>query len=216
MNAVTQPALIETIRIDADRGVPLLERHMARLRASCLALGYAAPLDATRAAIVQAASDATAQPPRRLRLLVQPSGEWTLENIALPELAPRQEAVLWHDRLHSAQPLLRHKTTHRPWYQHAGNWLAAHPQVFDALFLNERGELCEGTRTNVYVLRGGRWLTPPLASGCLPGVQRAALLAARQVEETVLTETDLRKAQGVRLSNALRGWFDVVTRFQAS
>ena len=56
----------------------------------------------------------------------------------------------------------------------------------EAIFANTRGELCEGTGTNVFVASGGRLLTPPLSSGCLPGVTRDLLLEiGLAVEETM-------------------------------
>lgn len=48
----------------------------------------------------------------------------------------------------------------------------------EALFANSRGELCEGTGTNVFVESGGRLATPPLDSGCLDGITRRLLLDA--------------------------------------
>ncbi|WP_268630801.1 aminotransferase class IV, partial [Escherichia coli] len=86
-------------------------------------------------------------------------------------------------------------------------WLPAHPHIFDLVYLNERGELCEGSRSNVYLRLDGDWYTPPVDSGCLPGVQRAELLDTGNVSERVLTLADLHAADEIRLSNALRGWF---------
>lgn len=64
----------------------------------------------------------------------------------------------------------------------------------DALLLNTAGELCCGTTANLFVLRDGTWLTPPLSSGCLPGVMRARALASGQCQEAwlgaKLTATD--------------------------
>ncbi len=47
---------------------------------------------------------------------------------------------------------------------------------FEALFLNERGEICEGTRANLFWAAGGRVFTPALSTGILAGVTRTALL----------------------------------------
>jgi branched-chain amino acid aminotransferase len=56
----------------------------------------------------------------------------------------------------------------------------------EAIFANTRGELCEGTGTNIAVVVGGRLVTPPLSSGCLAGVTRAlAIEHCGIVEETV-------------------------------
>lgn len=72
--------------------------------------------------------------------------------------------------------------------------------------------MCEGSRSNVYLRLGEHWYTPPVDCGCLPGVQRAELLEAGQAKEKVLTLADLHAADGIRLSNALRGWIDVTLR----
>jgi len=203
------PQLIETIRIDADGAIPLLSRHLLRLSGSCAALGYAWPEAALLTALQDTAAALPAGRAHRLRLLLDRDGSWTMQTAGLPALPPLPKVAVAPQALDSQAPLLRHKTTHRPWYAEATDWLAAHPDHFDLLFFNERGELCEGSRSNVYLLRDGRWLTPPAACGLLPGVQRAQLLDEGQAAEAVLTVRDLRDAQGLRLSNALRGWFDV-------
>jgi branched-subunit amino acid aminotransferase/4-amino-4-deoxychorismate lyase len=53
----------------------------------------------------------------------------------------------------------------------------------EALLLGEGGQLCCGSTANLLVRRGNRWLTPPLASGCLPGVMRGRALALGLAEE---------------------------------
>ena len=75
------------------------------------------------------------------------------------------------------------------------------------LFFNERDELTEGGRSNVFVQLDGRWLTPPLSCGLLPGVQRAAMLAdpAWNARESVITRAMLAGAQQIVVCNALRG-----------
>jgi branched-chain amino acid aminotransferase len=65
----------------------------------------------------------------------------------------------------------------------------------EAVFANTVGNLCEGTGTNVFVVRDGMVSTPPLSSGCLAGVTRALLLEWADVVEQdlpigVLTEAD--------------------------
>ena len=53
-----------------------------------------------------------------------------------------------------------------------------------ALLRNTRGDLCCGDSANLLVKRQGEWLTPPLNSGCLPGVMRAKALKQRLIRET--------------------------------
>ncbi|CAB5513276.1 hypothetical protein LMG26857_02555 [Achromobacter anxifer] len=207
-----QPELIETILVDAERRVPLLARHLKRLEASCKALGYGWGGRAVEADIMITALGVSTPGPHRLRLLVARDGSRSIQTAPLPPLPAVQEAMLAPEALRSSEPLLRYKTTYRPWYTKTIEWLPSHPHIFDLLYLNERGELCEGSRSNVYLRLDGDWYTPPVDSGCLPGVQRAELLDTEQVEERVLTLADLHAADEVRLSNALRGWFPVVLR----
>jgi len=74
------------------------------------------------------------------------------------------------------------------------------------IFFNEKNHLCEGTITNVFLqLKTGEWVTPPISSGCLPGVLRARKLAKRQVRAKIITAKDLENCQSFWLGNALRG-----------
>jgi branched-subunit amino acid aminotransferase/4-amino-4-deoxychorismate lyase len=67
--------------------------------------------------------------------------------------------------------------------------------------------LTEGARSNVFVKLDGKWFTPPVACGLLPGVMRATLLAdpAWDARERVLTLDDLLRADEIVVCNALRG-----------
>jgi 4-amino-4-deoxychorismate lyase len=206
---VAKPDLIETMRVDIDGRVPLLDRHIHRLHTSCIALGHLGDMTNARNQILTAAGMADGLGPHRLRLLHHANGTFSLHMSPLPPLPKPQGVCLWTTQLLSNEPLLRHKTTYRPWYGGITEWLVDHPDIFDALCCNERGELCEGSRTNVYVLLGETWFTPPISCGCLPGVQRAVLLEEGRVQERILYEDDVHRARGIRLSNALRGWMDV-------
>ncbi|KAG0164020.1 hypothetical protein DFQ28_001322 [Apophysomyces sp. BC1034] len=103
-------------------------------------------------------------------------------------------------------PLLQHKTTCRDAYDRAWRLAQAH-RAFDMLFFNRCGELTEGARTNVFVRIDGRWITPPLASGVLPGVMRAVLLAdpAWQAIEQPVTRAAFERRDALVVCNALRG-----------
>ena len=94
---------------------------------------------------------------------------------------------------------LRHKTSDRAFYDEA----RAAAGTFDVIFRDADGFLTEGSFTNIFVERGGRLVTPPLARGLLPGVLRARLLDEGRAEEGELRPADL--AGGFFLGNAVRG-----------
>ena len=87
---------------------------------------------------------------------------------------------------------------------------ARHPAVDDVLLVNERGEVTESTVANLAVLIDGRWWTPPVSSGCLPGVERGRLLESGLLHERVLRLADLDGADDLGLVNSLRGWRSAV------
>lgn len=206
------PELIETILVTGTRDMPLLGRHLVRLASSAQDLGYRCDEMLVEKQVRAAAQALREAGPHRLRLLLERNGQCTIQTAPLLPLPLVQEILIAPEPLDASEPLLRYKTTHRPWYTQTIEWLPSHPHIFDLVYLNQRGELCEGSRSNVYVKKNGRWYTPPVESGCLPGVQRAALLEAGEAHERVLSAHDLREAEAIRLSNALRGWFDVVLR----
>ena len=73
------------------------------------------------------------------------------------------------------------------------------------LFFNERGELTEGGRTTVFAKLDGRWSTPPIDAGVLPGVMRAVLMEELSAVERTITREELERAEALIVSNALRG-----------
>lgn len=208
----TLPSLIETMRVEPGGAMPLLDGHLSRLRHSSAALGHACLGEPSlREQIAGAAERLDAGSGWRMRLLLAPDGCLSLETAPLPPPQPPLKVIVQGPRARGAEAWLRHKTTHRPWYQQATQWLADHPDVFDVLYWNENDEMCEGSRSNLYLqTTDGRWLTPPLEAGALPGVQRQALLRAGLVEEASIQRDDFLHAPAIRISNALRGWLDAV------
>ena len=100
--------------------------------------------------------------------------------------------------------MLRYKSSWRPAHERAAAH-AARNECFDALLANERGELTEGARTNLFVERDGRLLTPPLACGVLPGILRTRLVSEGVAREQILRAGDLASADAVYIGNSARG-----------
>ena len=73
----------------------------------------------------------------------------------------------------------------------------------DALLASSAGGLCCGTSANLLVCRGGSWITPPLSSGCLPGVMRQRGLDRGLITEAPVNEQDLASCEAAILINSL-------------
>jgi len=200
-------AIFETLYAVRESGVRHLDRHLGRLTRSAARLGFACDEIEIREAIQLECGRLTPGAPQRLRLGLARSGRFDL--IVQP-LAPLPDGPvtlrLEPLPLPAARPLAGHKTTLREAYD-AGIRAAEAEGAFDSLFFTPDGRLVEGGRSNVFVKLDGRWLTPPLADGALPGVMRALLLEdpAWAAEERSLTRTDLARAEALVVCNALRG-----------
>ncbi len=195
--------LIETLRLEQG-SYPLLPLHMQRLGSSANSLGFSYPAAEIRSALLKHAS-LDRRGVHRVRLTLTHAGTWRISSSELADDSSAKSAIISDEVLDSDDYLLRHKTTARSRYDRALQALANCPEVFDVIFLNSRGEVCEGARSNVFVERNGVLITPPQECGLLPGVLRRNLLdSGRAVEQMLFLEDLLGNAQ-VYLGNALRG-----------
>ncbi len=197
--------LLETLRWSAAEGFVLLEAHLRRLARSARYFGY--PFSRRRALAALAAAESSGPGPWRVRLLLERPGRLRSTWEPLPPLpAGGPEVVLSARRTSAAEPLLYHKTTRRGLYE--GELSRARRRGFtEVLFTNAEGYLTEGAFTNLMVRPrgGGRWLTPHLSCGLLPGLWRAAFMRRHGARQARLTPADLAGAEEVVIGNSVRG-----------
>ena len=121
-------------------------------------------------------------------------------------------AIREHGR-HSASPLSGVKSI--SWLNNVWAVAEAAKEGFDeVIMLNERGEVAECTSANIFAVREGKVLTPPLNSGCLEGVTRGILMevapeAGVAVVEQMLRPEDLYSAEEVFISSTNRNLISV-------
>jgi len=206
--------LFETLRVDAGQARDT-EAHLDRLLSGLRRIRVELPEDrrALRRAVAKVCQDAP-QPVARLRVVVTrgTGGEPTRWITAVPYDPPGEDRylegvtvqLLLELRIHSAGPLVGLKSL---CYQ--ANRLALHRAEaeggYEALLLNERGRLVEGTRTNIALVFPDGVVTPPKSEGCVPGTVRRRLLEKGAIAEEPLSPEDLTMASEVLLMNSLIG-----------
>lgn len=195
--------LIETLRYAPAAGFVRGGRHLARMAASAAALGLPFDPAAARAAL-RACTDG-AGGSLRIRLTLEEDGTLAAKAAPFTGSSARWRFAVSSKRMWSGDVLLRHKTSLRELYDGEHTRLAKETGCDEVLFLNERGELTEGSRTNIFVQKGGQLLTPPLASGLLDGCLRRELIEQGRCLEAVLLHDDLARAEQIFLGNSLRG-----------
>ncbi len=190
--------LIETMRFDPDEGIALLDRHLARMKASAETLDFV--FDRHRARNELQAATFRLHEAHKVRLLLARSGQMAIEVGDLPSAAiePIQVKLV---------PLpvdvldfrLRHKTSDRRFYDQS----RMESSATEVIFTDPDGFLTEGSFTSLFVGRDGRYVTPHVSRGLLPGILRAELIETGQAVEADLRAGDL--AGGFWIGNAVRG-----------
>jgi branched-subunit amino acid aminotransferase/4-amino-4-deoxychorismate lyase len=201
---VSDFGLIETLLWTRDEGFFLLAEHLERLRRSSARLGFRCDELRVVEALTGAAESFPGAAAARLRVRIVLSADGAIESSAA-QIEPVAANAVWtvaiaERRFDSGDPLLRHKTTRRELYETE----LARANADEVLFLNERDEVCEGARANVFLAREGVLLTPPLSSGLLPGTLRAHLLREGRAREAVLRLADFEGAE-FYMGNSVRG-----------
>lgn len=202
--------LIETLRWSRAEAYVLLEPHLQRLARSSAYFGFACDIERVRAALHEYAAAFADAAARRVRLTLARDGAWRISAEALGGSPEPKHAVISPQRIDARDPLYAHKTTRRALYD--GEFARAQREhgAYEVFFFNQRGELAEGSRTNVFLELDGRWCTPPLSAGCLPGLMRAQVLAQREhARERVLRQEDVAHATRIYVCNAVRGVVEV-------
>lgn len=189
------PDLFETMRYSPDEGIPLLERHITRLTDS--AAYWDIPFDP--ASIGDALSAVGGPASLKVRLVLTASGGAEVTTESLPSWEEPVGLRIWEGRVDQSDPRWAHKLEDRARYPSAdeGN---------EMVMVNLDGAITETNISNLMLRFDQVWLTPPVSSGCLPGVQRDLALAEGLVTEALLTLEDLVRADEIAVTNAVRGW----------
>jgi para-aminobenzoate synthetase/4-amino-4-deoxychorismate lyase len=209
MKFLTDPVkrfdLIETMLFEPETGLVLLERHIARLESSARYFGFAFDEVSVRKALSDAIEGQADR--LRIRLLLSEAGVVTVTTTPLPPPDPDtiMRFVVSESILDSSDVFLFHKTTRRELYDQEWQKHSETMGADEVIYVNERGELAEGSRTTIFLERNGRLETPVLSSGLLPGTLRAELIAQGRAVEAVLTLEDLGSADAIFLGNSVRG-----------
>ncbi|MGZ8613916.1 MAG: aminodeoxychorismate synthase component I [Actinomycetota bacterium] len=194
--------LYETLRHDPGEGFRHLDRHLRRLRESSAYFGFAFDEPAVVQALQQ---EASRFPDRPARLRVSVDRQGRVDVGATPLVTSPEPVRVAVDRGHPVDhtdPMMFHKNSLRGVYEEAR---ARHPDADEVLLVNDRGEITEATIANVAVSLDGRWVTPPLDAGLLPGVGREVALEEGWLVEGTVRPDDLRRADAIELLSDVRG-----------
>jgi para-aminobenzoate synthetase/4-amino-4-deoxychorismate lyase len=180
--------LIETMKAE-DGIIHFQQEHNERIKKSAIYFGFRYNDDILH---IKPEKDGM------IRFLLTKNGLATIEYKTINET---KNNLIQISPLHvnSGDEFLRHKTTYRPLYN------VDYTKVYDEIFFNEKGELTEGSRTNIVLEINGRHWTAPLSCGLLNGIYRQYMLDRGKCVEKILTKNDLLHAEKIYCVNSVRG-----------
>ena len=200
--------LFETMLFDRENGFWLLDYHMARMKKSARHFDFPF-VEKNALKLLEEETSGHEQERLRVRLVLDRKGALSVTKALLPikpSVPPESvQFIISPTRLNADDIFLQHKTTRRALYDQEFALYSDTQKAGEVVYLNEHGDLCEGSRTNIFLEIDGELLTPVLSSGLLPGTLRAQLLESGKAKEALLTEEALNKASAIYLGNSVRG-----------
>jgi para-aminobenzoate synthetase/4-amino-4-deoxychorismate lyase len=188
-----------------DDGCKLLPLHLERMQASASYFDFNFDRNAILAALAEVEAHFTSGARIKVRLLLERSGTVQITHAPVRAQAGTGKIMVSAIRVSSSDRFLRHKTTCRQLYDQQYEQALAQGYE-EVLFLNERNEVTEGAINNVFIEKEGRWFTPPVSCGLLPGTYRRYLLETNpSTAERTLQMEDLVSADAVYICNSVRG-----------
>lgn len=185
--------LIETIKVE-NMNLVFGNEHLCRLKQSANKLGFIFNPELKK---LQAKQNGI------LRISLSKNGTYEVS------YRPMEAHLSTHISIspisvNSKHPLVNHKTSYRPQFENSMLKIK-NGELFDELFLNEKGELTEGARSNIILEIGNQCFTPKLESGLLNGIYRQKLLREKKCIEKILYVSDIEKANNIYCINSVRG-----------
>jgi len=202
--------LIETMLWDNKQKLPLLENHMRRLRQSAKFFNFSLNKKIILEDLNNLTKTLNPKHHYKIRLLLSANSDITLDSSVLlkSKLIPNQKIALSKKKTQSSNIFLYHKTTNRILYNYE-YMKYSKLGFFDVIFCNEKNQITEGSISNIFIKKNGIYYTPPIKCGMLPGIFRQNFIQKNKVKEKILFLADLKTAETIYCTNAIRGMIKV-------
>lgn len=184
--------------------IPNLKHHLSRLKKSAKLNLFLYDEKEILKELKKAISNNFTSGEYRVKLLLWKYGKIEIRIGKLAPLPDKIDVAISNSRISSDDRYLYFKSTHRQLYD-SERALTVKGRLFDLIYLNERGEVCEGGITNIFIRQRNEYLTPPVKCGLLEGVGRKLFMEKNRCFEVELFPHDLVDADEIILTNSLRG-----------
>ena len=173
--------------------------HLERMNRGINELKIPAPSDVEIEAKVNEYLANHPQDSGHLRIVIDRFGNLSISHNSLKPISNTLKANIVDHR--SIKGLLYKSTNYRERLQLRA---AAMNAGFDDSIISDGGQIVESTTCNLIYLSDGEWFTPPLETGCLPGVTRQLLMENFGLQEKLLLASELEKVEALAMISSLR------------
>ena len=197
--------LIESFRYDKQKNILRnLKKHLNRLRLSSKYFGF----DFCKKKIFTSLKKHIRQIPTgiyKIRICLYYEGTVNVDSLQIVENTPDIKLLAVSKKtIDSGLIFQYHKTSYRGLYD-IDYQKAVTSGHYDIVFLNEKNQISECARNNIFIRKNGHLLTPPLSSGILNGIYRQHMFNNHKVIEKNLYLEDLYECEQIILTNDVRG-----------
>jgi branched-chain amino acid aminotransferase len=187
-----------------------LDRHLRRLTNGAQTLGFDAPTaDAIAVGVVALLQSTPDISLGRMRITLSGSGNLLITHQRYQEWSEAARLVTYPFPFNPKSPMQKIKSTSYGEYLLAYRY-AQDRGADDALLFNTNDVVMEASTANIAALIGGRWVTPPLTAGALPGITRELLTEWGLLSDREIIFEELQRCESIVLISSLRSVQPVV------
>ena len=193
--------LLETMLCENGK-ILFLDEHLQRMKSAAEYFLFKFNEMKIRKHLLQEIERVDKNKKHKVRLTVS---KWGRISVIVTEVKPLPneiKVIVSEKKISSSNKFQHFKTTNRKLYDNEFSKYSSQG-YFEILFLNEKDEIVEGSRTNIFIKKGNEWFTPPLSSGTLPGIYRNYFLKKEKAEQSLLSLKDILSADEVWLTNSI-------------
>lgn len=196
--------IFETMRYENGE-IKFLEQHLERIKSAADYFLFKFNEKKIRKLLVKSIAGVDKQKLKKIKLSLTKWGEIRIEISDIPDTTKKRSAIISKSKINSTDKFRHFKTTNRKMYDDEYSQYNS-KGFYEVLYLNEKDEVAEGSRTNIFLRKDNTWFTPKYESGALPGIYRNYFIGKNpEVSEKIIKVDDLLSADEVLLTNALRG-----------
>lgn len=206
-NFLTKPKphfkLIESLLLENGK-YPFLSSHLKRLKNASNYFSFVFDENKIKQKLFEIKNELKKDERYKIRLLTDKWGNIQISSSPVSSVPAKVEIIISNKKINSQNQFQYFKTTNRGFYNNQRQKYVK-GKIWEVIFPNEKNQLAEGTITNIFVMKNGKWFTPPLSCGVLNGIYRDIFIKKYNALEKILFEKDLYSSEKIVLTNAVAG-----------